>query len=517
IWRPACAVRRLDTACRQRFSTRSGVSQRRALIVDLLEYDSFNPDAAGETEENVTVNGWVRSVRKQKRIAFAHIGDGTTTKPLQAVLKPEQAASLSYGSAVQLTGAWTPSQGGKQARELQVSDVEVLGENHAESNPVQPKYQTPEFLRTVPHLRPRIPSNALLLRLRSQVISTLTQFFDNQDFVQTHTPIITSSDCEGAGEVFTISANDSKQSDQPSKHEGKDVVEHFFRSPKYLTVSAQLHLEALAQAVDRVWTLSPTFRAERSDTPRHLSEFYMLEAEVCFANDMAQIMDLVEAMLRTVAGYLVASRVGQELLEARQSTGDQQDRDDTVTTEVLQQRWHGMASQDWPRITYHEAVEQLQNAVANSEITFEFKPTIEDGLQAEHERWLATSVGKGSPVFVTDYPVAQKPFYMAPSNSTANSRGASNTVACFDLLVPDLCELAGGSMREYRSQELLETMKSKGVAGNNLEWYQDLRKCGSVPHGGFGLGFDRLLCYLSGVSSIRDIVAFPRWYGRCDC
>ncbi|KAM3422136.1 hypothetical protein BST61_g2507 [Cercospora zeina] len=518
VWRPAsCAVRRLDSACRLRFSTRACVSQRRALIVDLLEYDSFNPDAAGETEQNVTVAGWVRSVRKQKRIAFAHIGDGTTTKPLQAVLKPEQAASLSHGCAVQLTGSWTPSQGGKQARELQVSSVEVLGENHAESNPVQPKYQTPEYLRTVPHLRPRIPSNALLLRLRSQVISALTQFFDNQDFVQTHTPIITSSDCEGAGEVFTVSANDSKQSGQPTKDEGKDAVEHFFRSPKYLTVSAQLHLEALAQAVDRVWTLSPTFRAERSDTPRHLSEFYMLEAEVCFANDMTQIMDLVEAMLRTVAGYLVASRVGQELLELRQSTDDELEKDDTVRAEVLRQRWHGMASQDWPRITYREAVERLQNGVTNNEAAFEFKPTLEDGLQAEHERWLATSVGKGSPIFVTDYPVAQKPFYMSPSTSTANSRGTSDTVACFDLLVPDLCELAGGSMREYRSQKLLDAMKSKGVAGNNMEWYQDLRRYGSVPHGGFGVGFDRLLCYLSGVGNIRDIVAFPRWYGRCDC
>ncbi|USW59448.1 Class II Aminoacyl-tRNA synthetase/Biotinyl protein ligase (BPL) and lipoyl protein ligase (LPL) [Septoria linicola] len=517
-WRPAsCAVRRLEPVSRSRFFTSSSVSRRRAVIVDLLEYDSFNPDAAGETEQDVTVNGWVRSVRKQKRVAFAHIGDGTTTKPLQAVLKPEQAANLSYGTAVTLTGAWTPSQGGKQARELQVSGVEILGENHAESNPVQPKYQTPEFLRTVPHLRPRIPSNALLLRLRSQVISTLTQFFDDQDFVQTHTPIITSSDCEGAGEVFTISSNDSKVSDQKATPKGQPQVEHFFRNPKYLTVSAQLHLEALAQAVDRVWTLSPTFRAEKSDTPRHLSEFYMLEAEVCFASDMKQIMDLVEGMLQNVAGYLVVSRLGQELLETRASSTDQREAEDTITADVLQQRWHGMASQSWPRITYHEAVEKLQNAVASKEISFEFKPTIEDGLQAEHERWLASTVGKGAPVFITDYPTAQKPFYMPRSTATSNSRGSEQTVACFDLLVPDLCELAGGSMREHRSQELLQAMESKGVAGSNLEWYQDLRKYGSVPHGGFGLGFDRLLCYLSGVGSVRDVVAFPRWHGRCDC
>lgn len=432
-----------------------------------------------------------------------------------------------------LTGAWSPSPGGKQDRELHVSHIDVLGENHAESNPVQPKYQTPEFLRTVPHLRPRIPSNALLLRLRSHVISTLTQYFDDQDFVQTHTPIITSSDCEGAGEVFTISSNPSRESHPKTegentsqqshpKTEGERAsqVEPFFRTPKYLTVSAQLHLEALAHAVDRVWTLSPTFRAEKSDTPRHLSEFYMLEAEVCFVRDMKQIMDLVEGMLRHVASHLVVSRVGQELLAARRqssSDDDQRKLDDTLTAETIQQRWLGMQSPDWPRITYSEAIERLQAAVASGSVTFDFAPTIADGMQAEHERWLAASVGRGSPVFVTDYPMAQKPFYMSPSTSTLDSQGTDDTVACFDLLVPDLCELAGGSMREYRAPELLRAMEAKGVVGNHLEWYQDLRKYGSVPHGGFGLGFDRLLCYLSGVGSVRDVVAFPRWYGRCDC
>jgi asparaginyl-tRNA synthetase len=412
---------------------------------------------------------------------------------------------LSTGTAVKLSGAWVESYGNKQRHELKVSSVSVLGENDAESNPIQPKYQTVDYLRTVPHLRPRIPNNALLLRLRSRVVSSLTRFFDEEGFVQTHTPVITSSDCEGAGEVFTISSNASREKSKP---ESEARVEHFFREPKYLTVSAQLHLEALAQAVDKVWTLSPTFRAEKSDTPRHLSEFYMLEAEQCFVDDANQIMDLIEKMLRFVATDTLDSKLYQELLQARGTTSPE-DVDPHVDAATLEQRWKGLRASYWPRITYESAMELLVSAHEDGEVKFEFPPSHKEGLAAEHERYLATTVGNGSPVFVTDYPAEQKPFYMAASAS------GSNTVACFDLLVPDLCELVGGSMREHRSKELIDTMKEKGVA--NLDWYQDLRKYGSVPHGGFGLGFDRLLCYLSGVANLRDVVAFPRWYGRCDC
>lgn len=393
--------------------------------------------------------------------------------------------------------------------------MEVLGENDPESNRVQPKFQTPEYLRTIPHLRARIPTNALVLRLRSQLIASLTTFFNNEDFVQTHTPIITSSDCEGAGEVFTVSSNASKESEQESKPEGEAHVEHFFRAPKYLTVSAQLHLEALAQAVSRVWTLSPTFRAEQSDTPRHLSEFYMLEAEMCFLDNLSEVMDLVENMLRFVVTSPKARQVYSELLRTKQNAAIEEH--ESVTSEILASRWDGMAAVDWPRITYAEAIEQLQVAHSTGKATFTFKPSYNDGLQAEHERYIASSIGQGKPVFVTDYPRAQKPFYMPPSTSTTNSKGSRDTVACFDLLVPELCELAGGSLREHRSKQLIQAMGAKGVAGNNLDWYQDLRRYGSVPHGGFGLGFDRLLCYLAGVGSVRDIVAFPRWHGRCDC
>lgn len=375
-----------------------------------------------------------------------------------------------------------------------------------------------------------------MLRLRSQTIATLTKFFAEQDFVQTHTPIITSSDCEGAGEVFTISSNASKVSTQKVGNNQQPVVEHFFRTPKYLTVSAQLHLEALAQSVGKVWTLSPTFRAEKSDTPRHLSEFYMLEAEVCFVDDMNAVMDLVENMLRAVANELKGSRVGEELLHAVHDAAQQNVEDtDFVTSSKLSERWQGLSESNWPRIAYKDAIETLQEA-SRGGMDFRFPPSYEEGLQAEHERYLANHFGKGSPVFITDYPKHQKPFYMTPS-----AGAQSETVACFDLLVPDLCELVGGSMREYRSKELIDSMRQHGLwkddvlsqqasesgdgprdaAGfdgtSNLDWYVDLRRYGSVPHGGFGLGFDRLLSYLSGVTNIRDVVAFPRWYGRCDC
>ena len=377
--------------------------------------------------------------------------------------------------------------------------------------PLQNKYHTPEYLRTIPHLRTRTPFNSALLRFRSQSIASLTQFFTEQDYVQTHPPIITSSDCEGAGEVFEVG----------SAHKGpvgKADDGTFFRSPKYLTVSSQLHLEALAQSVGRVWALSPTFRAEKSDTPRHLSEFYMLEAECSFVEKMDEVMDLVENMLRHLTTNLYSTQVGREILESKRS-GDEE-KDTINRRHELTRRWEGMIRGPWPRITYAQAIEELEN----SGQMFEYPPVWGSGLQAEHERYIANKVGLGSPVFVTDYPKSIKPFYMLPSESSRVG-GTLETVQCFDLLVPEACEIVGGSMREYRLPELISAMRANGMvrgdAGEeelgSLKWYTELRRWGSVPHGGFGLGFDRLLGYLSGVQNIREIVAFPRWVGRCDC
>ena len=494
---------RLEARGRRGFST-SQPRRRHQSIADILEN--------GSKDETVTVQGWLRSVRKQKQVAFVTVGDESTVDHLQATLRPEQALSLSRGAAVRMTGLWTASPGRGQSNELTETTVEVLGENDAESNPLQPKYQTLEFLRTIPHLRARIPQNALMLRLRSQLIAALTNFFNSNDFVQCHTPIVTSSDCEGAGEVFTVSSNEAKDSEQSTNDAGEEKVEHFFRTPKYLTVSAQLHLEALASAVDKVWTLSPTFRAEKSDTPRHLSEFYMLEAEMCFTLELEEVMDLVENMLRSAVAAVKKHRMYDELIKTKSIVfDDEADHRKTVSAETLDQRWSGIIAPDWPRIQYNRAISILQEDRASGKAKFVHEPTYMSGLQAEHERYLAATVGQGKPVFVTHYPRTDKPFYMPQVSPNAE------TAACFDLLVPDLCELVGGSLREHNLEKLQAAMESKGVKGEGLEWYQDLRRYGSVPHGGFGLGFDRLLGYLGGVANVRDVVAFPRWYGRCEC
>ena len=350
----------------------------------------------------------------------------------------------------------------------------------------------------------------------------MTSYFAKRDFVQCHPPIITSSDCEGAGEVFTVASSASPTPDQRGLDLETRQRDGFFGSPKYLTVSSQLHLEALAQSVNKAWALSPTFRAEKSDTARHLSEFYMLEAELAFVDDVKEVMKVVEDLLRAVATELQSSAVGQELLASRAQDQDQgQEQEGTaVSHSTLAQRWQGLIDGPWPHITYHDAIVCLTDAVAHGKAAFEFAPRYEDGLQTEHERFLAENVGRGGPVFVTDYPRTIKPFYMAPSSGSAKEAGATSTVACFDLLVPEICELAGGSMREHRLSELQRSVEEHGLhrsAGAGLEWYLDLRRYGSVPHGGFGLGFDRLLSYLAGVSNIKDVVSFPRWYKRCDC
>jgi len=382
-----------------------------------------------------------------------------------------------------------------------------------------------------------------LLRLRSQVISSLTKFFEEKGFVQCHTPIITSSDCEGAGEVFLVEAPKLKES--PAQTTGAirpQLEEPFFRTQKYLTVSSQLHLEALALAVKNVWTLSPTFRAEKSDTARHLSEFYMLEAEMAFVENASQVMDVIEEMIKLVTHNITVSQLGDELLQSRESKtlrdSNEEMEADHLDGEALSARWHGLLETSWPRITYYEACKQIRRAAADGRVTFEALPNEESGLDTEHERYLA-AVHNG-PIFVTDYPKAIKPFYMAPSQQIEGQElGSVPTVACWDLLMPDVCEVVGGSMREHRLDELQRMMKEKGMAidsqlapeehankenndkeaaeGSGLEWYIDLRRYGSVPHGGFGLGFDRLLGYLAGVSNVRDVVTFPRYHKRCLC
>ncbi|KAI9673761.1 MAG: asparaginyl-tRNA synthetase [Trizodia sp. TS-e1964] len=447
--------------------------------------------SSSEAFENadLNLNCFIRSVRKQKRVAFAAVGDGSTIQSLQAILTPEQAKNLCIGQGVRLSGAWIPSQGHGQSHELQVKQVTVVGDSNAEpaltrskkTYPLQKKTHSVEYLRTMPEMRARLPLNALILRLRSFIRARLTQFFEERDFFETHTPLITTSDCEGAGDVFVVSTR------PPTNPSTTGSGSEFFQTQTYLSVSSQLHLEALAQSLGKVWTLSPAFRAERSMTPRHLSEFYMLEAEALFVEDLESIMRLVEELVRSLVSSLEVSPIGKELL-----TADFVQRDSS--REALQRRWDMVSSEiAWPRITFAEAVSRLEQAKAKG-VAFEFDPA--RGIQAEHEKYIA----KKGPVFITDYPRHMKPFYMM-----ASQRGEENA-ACFDLIFPDVCEVAGGSLREHRNEKL------EG-AGKELEWYRNVRRWGSVPHGGFGLGFERLLAYLSGVPNLREVVAFPRWAG----
>jgi asparaginyl-tRNA synthetase len=381
----------------------------------------------------------------------------------------------------------------------------------------------------------RTPFQSLLVRTRSQMIQSVIKHFNEAEggpIVQVHPPLITSSDCEGAGEVFTIAPKTSVPATAETSPQSPNPGELYFREPKYLTVSSQLHLEAYSAELGDVWTLSPTFRAEESDTPRHLSEFYMLEAEYRGLDTLEHLLSRAQKLIQAVALDLQQHRTGQELLDYYadpKRKGEESDAPD------LRDRWARLSG-TWEVLSYSEVMAGLQEAHAASSNLFRYPPEWDKGLQLEHERWAVEHLSRGKPLFVTDYPKAIKPFYMRPSASQAEQRDKA-TVACFDLLLPfGFCEVVGGSLREHGLEQLIRNMRAKGLLKKttmqteplypflepgeslgSLEWYADLRRFGSSPHGGFGMGFDRLLAYLTGVSNVRDVVAFPRTWGRADC
>ena len=374
--------------------------------------------------------------------------------------------------------------------------------------------------------------------MRSECDFAFANFFRDRHFIRLQPPLITSSDCEGAGEVFTVSSNQSTSPTGGSPEDPQTDNVPFFRDPKFLTVSSQLHLEAFVNEHQKVWTFSPTFRAERSDTPRHVSEFWMLEAEMQ-TESLHEVMELVEDMIRSLTLHLQGLGCIEELIRARRGSTHANKMEPAPGSEFLEQRWQGLLRSSWPRITYEDAIHRLQDAINTKQAEFQYQPSWGTGLQLEHERHLAETVGHGSPLFVTDYPSKIKPFYMLPSTMNITSEHIEHkTVSCFDLLLPDMCEVVGGSLREHRTQHLTQAMRDNGLnvapetdgfhmgtsaqvspslQKGNLDWYVDLRRYGSVPHGGFGLGFDRLLGYLAGISNIKDVVPWPRYYGRCDC
>ncbi|KAF9163866.1 hypothetical protein DFQ26_002060 [Actinomortierella ambigua] len=457
----------------------------------------------------VKVQGWIRSTRQQKQVAFAEVNDGSNLKGIQAILSSDQARGLVTGTSVEMEGRLVKSPGKEQALELQVETLKVVGKCDGETYPLQKKRHTFEFLRGIAHLRSRAKTASAILRLRSQAHWGFQKFFESEEFTQVHTPCLTSHDCEGGGEVFQlaprISARDQEKASSSSSSPSSSTTsssstspiaadltpKEFFGSPAYLTVSGQLHLEIIASALTRVFTLGPVFRAEPSMTPRHLSEFWMLEAEVAFVDHLPALLTFAEACLQSTTRHLL-EHCREDLAFLNQ-----------WVDKTLLQRLEQLAYQPFQRMTYTEAIDVL----SKSGQKFEYPTTWGLSLQAEHEKWLAAEYCRG-PVFVTDYPAGLKPFYMRK-----NADG--KTVGCVDLLVPGIGELLGGSLREERLDVLVQQLKQHGLSEQEYDWYLDLRRFGTVPHAGWGIGFERYMLLITGMDNVRDVAPFPRYNNHC--
>lgn len=451
----------------------------------------------------ITCYGHIKSVRSFKKLTFVDISDGSTHQSLNVVMDNTDASDniepqLTVGQSVEVNGQWVESKG-TQANEVRIftseprHSIKVLG-SVPNNYPIQKKLLSLQFLRNHPTLRHRTSTLASVLRFRSLIEKELGTFFQENGCIKVSPPLITSSDCEGAGEQFKL--------ESLRKHK-----DQFFDKSVYLSVSGQLHLEVLALSLNRVWCLSPCFRAEDSNTSRHLSEFWMLEAELSYVTEIAELTNFVESMIRSVIllSKSLKSEVGlfTDLLNSRYSKEDRQ---------KLTARWDSLLREDkWPSVTYEDAI-MIINKHKNKG-----KPILKwgDDILTEDEKWLAGCHFK-SPVFVTDYPKAQKPFYM-PNLSPEIYNPEKATVACFDLLIPEIGELVGGSLREHSYEKLVTEMNARNMDIECMEWYLSTRLNGSVPHGGFGLGFERLISYLSGLDNIKDISAFPRAPELCQC
>ena len=440
------------------------------------------------------VSGWVRTVRDSKAFAFIELNDGSFFKNLQIVLDESvpdfrEVVKVTLGSAIEVEGTLKLTPEAKQPFELKASRVTVVGMAAADY-PLQKKRHTVEYLRTQAHLRPRTNLFSAVFRIRSVAAQSIHRFFADQDFVYVHTPLITASDCEGAGEMFRVTTLDI---DNPPRDEQGHVKvsEDFFGKPANLTVSGQLNAEAFCMAFRNVYTFGPTFRAEKSNTPRHAAEFWMIEPEIAFA-DLNDDMALAEAMVRYVIAD-VMKRCPEEL-----------DFLNSFVDKGLIDRLTHVRDSDFARVSYTDAIEILKSSGEH----FEYGAYWGMDMQTEHERYLAEK-HFGRPVCVYNYPKEIKAFYMKQNDD-------GKTVAAVDVLVPGIGELIGGSQREDRLDVLEARMDELGLDRESYWWYLELRKYGSTPHAGFGLGFERLIMYLTGVSNIRDVLPFPRTTGSAD-
>ena len=441
-------------------------------------------DPASLEGRTITVCGWVRTIRDQKSFSFLEINDGSTLANLQVIADNslEGIQRLSTGASLSATGTLVPSPGKNQALELQAKSLKIFGECSAEKYVLQKKRHSFEFLRTIAHLRPRTNTQGAVLRVRNALAFATHLFFQRRGFLYVHTPILTGSDCEGGGEMFRVTTLEDLR---------KDPSQDFFGKAAYLTVSGQLEGEILACALSDVYTFGPTFRAENSNTSRHLAEFWMIEPEMAFA-DLAMNMDCAESYLKFCINYVFEHC--REDLEFF----------DKFIEKGLIDRLRHVAESGFERLTYTEAVKLLKQAPKQ----FEFPVEWGCDLQSEHERYLAEEVFK-KPVILTDYPAKIKAFYMR-----ANDDG--KTVAAMDMLVPKIGEIIGGSQREERLEVLEDKIANMGLNRDDYWWYLELREYGTVPHAGFGLGFERLVLFVTGMENIRDVIPFPRTPGHAE-
>ncbi|WP_159789259.1 asparagine--tRNA ligase [Sodalinema gerasimenkoae] len=450
-------------------------------ILDILRH--------GHPDETVIVRGWIRTKRDLKNFSFIELNDGSALANLQIVIAPEVAGPdllkhLNTGASVEVQGTLVDSPAKGQRLELHAQQIHLYGGVDSETYPLQKKRHSFEFLRTIAHLRSRTNTLGAVFRVRNSAANAVHQFFQERGFLWMHTPILTSSDCEGAGELFNVTqldlANIPKTEDQTV-----DYRQDFFGKPAYLTVSGQLEAEVMAMAFSNVYTFGPTFRAENSNTSRHLAEFWMIEPEMAFC-DLKGDMDLAEDFLKFIVNAVLTT-CPEDLDFFNQRI------DKTVLA-----RAEAIIHNDFERLTYSEAIARLEQ----SNQSFEFPVEWGIDLQSEHERYLTEQL-IGKPVILYDYPIGIKAFYMR-----ANDDG--RTVAAMDVLAPQIGEIIGGSQREERLDLLQQRLQASGLDEQDYWWYLDLRRYGTVPHAGFGLGFERLVQFITGMSNIRDVIPFPR-------
>ena len=451
-------------------------------------------NTAKYADQQVILEGWIRTIRNSKTFGFIELNDGSFFKNVQIVFSDNltnfaDISKLSISSSIKVTGKFVITENAKQPFEIQATDIEIYNMCDLDY-PLQKKRHSFEYLRTISHLRPRTNTFSAVFRVRSAFAYSLHKFFQERNFVYVHTPLITSSDAEGAGEMFNVNSFDL--ANVPKLEDGQvDYSKDFFGKPAHLTVSGQLNAETYATAFRNVYTFGPTFRAENSNTVKHAAEFWMIEPEICFA-DLNDDMDLAEEMIKYTFSY-VLEHCPEEMAFFNQ-----------FVDKGLLDRLNNVINSDFARITYTDAVKELEKV--NDK--FEYKVSWGVDLQTEHERYLCEQIFK-KPVFVTDYPKDIKAFYMKENPD-------GKTVAAADLLVPGIGEIIGGSQREENYEKLLNRMKELKMDIDGYDWYLDLRKYGSCVHSGFGLGFERGIMYLTGMQNIRDVIPFPRTPKNCE-